>query len=310
MDMDIEYLLWLQNFREATGNVLTPFMIWLSDFVHGGFLLVPVFVYWCINKRGGMFLMLSMAVSDFLNDILKMTFCVYRPFVRDARVIPAVHKPSSYSFPSGHVMTAAPVCVGLAVLSRKKSRLFSCLCVVMVLPVMFARNYLGVHTPQDVVVGLVAGVAMLYAVSVMMSHPERENMFIALGIFAVIVGVAYVSLKSYPQDYGKNGKLLVNAVGKIGDLYLYGGSIAGLIAGRLVERKYVKFRASGLSVKGVTVSCVGLGLYYALYFTVRKDCVKFLTPLITEWGGIFVHAFVSMLFVAAVWPFVIKKVCE
>ena len=273
-------------------------------------LLIPVFVYWCISKRGGMFLMLSLAVSNFLNDIIKMTFCVYRPFMRDARVIPMGHKPSGYSFPSGHTMTAAPICLGLAVLSRKKSRLFSWLCVVMVLLVMFSRNYLGVHTPQDVIVGLAAGVAVLYAVSVMMSHHERENLFMLLGIVAVIAGLAYVSLKSYPQDYGANGKLLVNAVGKIDDLYLYGGNLAGLIIGRLIERRCVKFRASGLNVKGVTVSCVGLVLYYALYFTVRKDCVRFLTPFITEWGGMFIHAFVSMIFAAAVWPFVIKKVCE
>ena len=92
--MDIEYLLWLQNLREASGNVFTPFMMWVSNFSVGGMLLIPVFVYWCISKRGGMFLMLSLAVSNFLNDIIKMTLCVYRPFMRDARVIPAGHKPS------------------------------------------------------------------------------------------------------------------------------------------------------------------------------------------------------------------------
>ena len=142
--MDIEYLLWLQNLREASCNVFTPFMMWVSNFSVGEMLLIPVFVYWCISKRGGMFLMLSLAVSNFLNDIIKMTFCVYRPFMRDARVSPMGHKPSGYSFPSGHTMTAAPICLGLAILSRKKSRLFSRLCVVMVLLVMFSRNYLGV----------------------------------------------------------------------------------------------------------------------------------------------------------------------
>ncbi|MBQ4429864.1 MAG: phosphatase PAP2 family protein [Synergistaceae bacterium] len=308
--MDIEYLLLLQNFREATGNVLTPFMIWLSDFTHGGLLLVPMFVYWCISKRGGMFLMLSTAVSNFLGEILKMTFCVYRPFVKDARVIPAVHKPSSYSFPSGHTVTAASIFGGLAVLSRKKSRLFSRLCVVMIFLVMFARNYLGVHTPQDVITGLVVSVAVLCAVSVMMLHHERENLFMLLGIVAVIAGVAYVSLKSYPMDADANGKLIVNAVGKIGDLYLYGGSIAGMIAGRLIERRYVRFRESGFNVRGVIVSCVGLWLYYALYFTVRNDIISFLTPIITEWGGTFTHGFVSAFFAVAVWPIVIKLTCR
>lgn len=308
--MDIEYLLLLQNFREATGNVLTPFMVWLSDFVHGGFLLVPMFVYWCLSKRGGMFLMLSLAVDNFLNEIIRMTACVYRPFVKDARVIPAVRKPSSYSFPSGHSATAASIFGGLAVLSWKKSRLFSWLCVVMIFLVMFARNYLGVHTPQDVIAGLVVSVAVMCAVSVMMLHREHENLFMLLGIAAVIAGVAYVSLKSYPMDVDANGKLIVNAVGRIDDIYLFGGTIVGMIAGRLVERRYIKFRESGLNVKGVIVSCVGLALYYALYFTLRKDIIRFLTPSITLWGGAFVHAFVSAFFVVAVWPCVIKLTCR
>ncbi|MBQ6971988.1 MAG: phosphatase PAP2 family protein [Synergistaceae bacterium] len=308
--MDIEYLLMLQNFREATGNVLTPFMIWLSDFVHGGLLIVPIFVYWCLSKRGGMFLMLSMSVGDFLNDILKMTFCVYRPFVKDARLIPAVKKLSSYSFPSGHTTTATEIFGGVAVLSRKKSRLFSWLCAALVLVVMFARNYLGVHTPQDVIVGLVAALAVMCALSVMMLHRERENLFMLLGIVFVAAGLAYVSLKSYPADVDANGKLIVNAAGKIGDLYLYGGSIAGLIVGRLAERRYIKFRESGFNVRGVIVSCVGLVLYYALYFTVRNDIVSFLAPVITEWGGVFVHAFVSAFFAVAVWPCVIKLACR
>ena len=234
--MDIEYLLWLQNIREASGNLLTPFMIWVSDFSVGGILLIPIFVYWCLNKRSGMFLMLSLAVSNLLNDIIKMTCCVYRPFMLDSRVMPVGHKPSGYSFPSGHTMTAAPICVGLAALSRKKCAWFSCLCVLMTLAVMFSRNYLGVHTPQDVVVGLIASTVVLYAVSVMMSHPERENMFTALGIIAVIAGIAYVSLKSYPMDLDANGKLFVNYKNKLGDVYFYGGNLAGLIIGRLIER--------------------------------------------------------------------------
>ncbi|MBQ7168940.1 MAG: phosphatase PAP2 family protein [Synergistaceae bacterium] len=308
--MDIEYLLLLQSFREATGNVLTPFMIWLSDFVHGGLLIVPVFVYWCLSKRGGMFLMLSSALGTFLNEILKMACCVYRPFVKDARVIPAVHKPSSYSFPSGHSSTAASIFGGLAVLSRKKSRLFSWLCAALVLIVMFARNYLGVHTPQDVIVGLVAALAVMCAVSVMMLHRERENLFMLLGIVFVVAGLAYVSLKSYPADTDANGKLIVNAAGKIGDTYLYGGTIAGMIFGRLIERRYVRFRESGFNVRGVVVSCIGLALYYALYFTARNDIISFLTPFITEWGGTFAHAFVVAFFAVAVWPIVIKLTCR
>ena len=304
--MDIEYLLWLQNFREASGNFLTPFMQWVSDFSMNGMLLIPIFVYWCLSKRAGLFLMLSLAVSNVLNILVKMTCCVYRPFIRDPRVIPIGHRPSGYSFPSSHAMTVTPICGGLAILSRKKAVWFSCLCCVMILVVMFSRNYLGVHTPQDVVVGMILSLIVLYAVSLIMSHPEHENIFTALGILAVIAGIAYVALKSYPEDYGSNGKLLVNYKNKIEDIYFYGGNLAGIIAGRLIDRKYIKFRSPGFTVKSLVTSSVGLGIYWFIYFTVRKDCVNFLKPFITKDGGIFVHAFIVMLFVFVLWPCVMK----
>ncbi len=315
--MDIEYLLWLQNLRESCGEILTPFMVWVSDdFAEGVLLIVPFIVYWCMSKRGGMFLLLSMSISQFLANVVKMTFCVYRPFIRDTRLIPYGHRPSGYSFPSGHTMTAAPILGGLAALSREKymhpSRinifLTWLLCPVMILAVMFSRNYLGAHTPQDVIAGLILSVIVLYAVNVMMSHPEHENTFAILGILAVIVGVAYVSLKSYPEDYGLDGKLLVNAAKKIDGVYFYGGSLAGVIAGRLIERKYIRFTPAGLGVKGIILAAVGYGIYTFIH-SMEKYSVKFLAPFITEWGGDFVHDFVMMIFVAALWPFVIKKVC-
>ena len=53
--MDLTYLLWLQDFREATGNILTPFMDIVSLIAVRVIILVPFFVYWCISKRNGLF---------------------------------------------------------------------------------------------------------------------------------------------------------------------------------------------------------------------------------------------------------------
>ena len=315
--MDIEYLLWLQNLRDSCGEILTPFMVWLSDdFAEGVLLIVPLIVYWCMSRRGGMFLLLSMGISQFLANVVKMTFCVYRPFIRDPRVIPYGHKSSSYSFPSGHTMMAAPILGGLASLSREEymhpSRvnifLAWLLCPVMIIIVMFSRNYLGAHTPQDVIAGLILSVIVLYAVNVMMSHPEHENTFALLGIVSVIAGLAYVSLKPYHVDFGTDGKPLVNVPKMISGVYYYGGSLAGIIAGRLIERKYIRFTPAGLGVKGIILAAVGYGIFRFIY-SMESYSVKFLAPFITELGGCFVIDFLMMIFVAALWPFVIKKVC-
>ncbi len=44
--MDIEYLLLLQNFRNAIGDALTPFLETASLFAITLLVVVPAFVYW------------------------------------------------------------------------------------------------------------------------------------------------------------------------------------------------------------------------------------------------------------------------
>ncbi|MBO5535524.1 MAG: phosphatase PAP2 family protein [Clostridia bacterium] len=67
-----------------------------------------------------------------------------------------------YSYPSGHSVTAATLYGSMAVCARKMMRWISVLCVILILLTGFSRNYLGVHTPQDVLVGLTEGALMLW----------------------------------------------------------------------------------------------------------------------------------------------------
>ncbi len=84
--MDITYLLWLQDFRNSINDAWTPFMEWISLFGVRAILLLPVFVYWCINKRKGLFILFAWKLSQTINAIVKLTACVYRPWVRDVRL--------------------------------------------------------------------------------------------------------------------------------------------------------------------------------------------------------------------------------
>ena len=43
--MDIDYLLFLQNFRNSINDALTPFMEWISHFAVYYLLVIPVFIY-------------------------------------------------------------------------------------------------------------------------------------------------------------------------------------------------------------------------------------------------------------------------
>ena len=306
--MDIEILLWLQNFRESIGDILTPFVNWLSHAAITWLLFVPFIVYWCISKKAGLFMIISVCLSRFLNGIMKVTACAYRPFVRDSRIIPAGHKPSSYSFPSGHTMWASPILGGLIVLSRKKSQLFAWLCGIVIILVAFSRIYLGVHTPQDVICGTLAGLFAVWLASFMMKRPERENSFLMAGLVLCVLGVIYTVFKPYPMDYA-DGKLLVDPERMMLDTFYAVGLMAGFISGRFIERKYIGFSVTGLNVKGIILAVIGLVPVYFIAWTFAGDykfLYDFLGSMFGEKGGRFVMGVILTFWTVAIWPFVIK----
>ena len=306
--MDIEYLLWLQNFREASGNIFTPFMQKVSQ-LEMWYLLAPIFVYWAISKRKGLFIILAFCISCFMNGVLKLTFCIYRPFVYDNRLIPIDGHPTSYSFPSGHSMSVTPVIAGMAVISRKKAVLFSWICVVFALLVAFSRNYVGVHTLKDITVGMTLAVLSLWIASVMIYHPEQENLSYALLLVICAVCLYYISTKSYPPDY--DGEIRIgDAEGGIKFTFYEAGMIAGFIFGRLLERRYINFSPK-FSVKSAVVALIGLVIYSVIFAVgARGNFIIPLTPFLTAYGANFVSGMITMLYVIAVWPCVMKKFCE
>ena len=86
--------------------------------------IVPALVYWCVDKRSGLYTLASYSLSVAVNAVVKLTACVYRPWIRDSRIVPAgdaITTATGYSFPSGHSSTAAPIYGSLAVSSKKIS---------------------------------------------------------------------------------------------------------------------------------------------------------------------------------------------
>ena len=244
--MDIDYLLLLQNFREATNNVLTPFLWQLSEFIIG----IGRFSLWqcftgCSVNAPAVWIMLNLAGVYWLNGMIKLTACVYRPWVRDTRIIPAgdaITTATGYSFPSGHTMFATAYYGSGAVCcwKNKKTRVVSVLCIILLALTMFARNYLGVHTPQDVLVGCVASLVLMAAIvplyrRMQAGNAKQDNIILLAGLLLVAVSALYITLKPYPMDY-VNGVLLVDPEKMKPDSIGGIGVFAGC-RGRLVSRK-------------------------------------------------------------------------
>ena len=310
--MDIEYLLFLQRFRESINDSLTPFMEGISLFAVTYLIMIPVFVYWVVSKRKGLYTLVSYYLCCGFNAIVKLTVCAYRPWIRDARVHPAgdaITTATGYSFPSGHTVTAGPIYGGLAVVSWSWKKFVSVILGIFLLLTAFSRNYLGVHTPQDVFVGICESVFWLIIVAKIFTyldeHPEKENLLLLICFIVGWLGIAYITFKPYPMDY-VDGKLLVDPQKMMNDGY---GDICLLIAfpvARYIEKKWIGFQAPGLKGAGLAAGIVGLVPLFLM--------IKFMRPALdgvlgTHWGH-FANTFIIVLYCIALWPLVIKAVSK
>ncbi|MBR5091541.1 MAG: phosphatase PAP2 family protein [Ruminiclostridium sp.] len=307
--MDIEYLLFWQSFRNSINDALTPFMEMISLFAVTYLIIVPTFIYWCVDKRKGLYTLASYNVCVAVNAVVKLTCCVYRPWIRDSRILPAgdaITTATGYSFPSGHTSTAVPIYGGLAVGAWKKMRWVSVICIICIALTGFSRNYLGVHTPQDVLVGLTFGIVTLWLMSVLFSyleaHPGKENIFLAAGVIFGIAALFYITLKPYPMDI-VDGEILVDPRKMMTDGYGDIGMMIAFCVGRFVEKTWIKYEPV-LTKKTLAAGVTGVVLTFFLIETIKSPLRELLGQ---HWGSLAANS-VIMIFIVALWPAVMKAV--
>ena len=306
--MDISYLLWWQGLREATGGVLESVAVALSALGDAmPPLLLACAIYWCVHKSTGLFAMFGFNLGAFFNGIFKLTCCVYRPWVRDTRIVPAkgaIGGATGYSFPSGHSTNSTAVYGGVGYKSKGWLRwlLFA-----LVLLIMLSRNVVGVHTPQDILVGALLGVAALCLTGWLLKWADggknRDLWAAGAALALAIVGVVFVSLKAYPTDY-VGGALLVDPVAMQPDTFAGAGAMIGLFAGWLMERRLVRFDMSCKPWQKLLRFVIGAAVMALMYLVVGKG-VKSLIG--RNWGGLIVSA-VTLFYAMGLHPLLFTAV--
>ena len=309
--MDIQYLLFLQDFRNSINNALTPFMEFVTNFAVDYMILIPIFFYWFFDKKKGLYALVSYYFCMFLTPLIKLTACVYRPWIRDSRILPAgdsIRTATGYSFPSGHTTTAAPLSGGMAVNTweNKKTRWLSVLFVVFILLTAFSRNYLGVHTPQDVCVGMILSVLSLvaahYLFKYLAAHPEKEDLFLLGGFILCWIGILYISVKSYPIDLNAEGKPIVDPVKMMNDGYGDLGKAIGFIIARYVEKQWIRFKPLKKDWKTLLLCLVGLIPVVLLKTYIRP----FITDIFGSHWGKLMFSIVHVFYYIALFPLILK----
>ena len=178
-----------------------------------------------------------------------------------------------------------------------------------VLLTAFSRNYLGVHTPQDVLVGMLVSALCLFLTVKLFKyldqHPEKEDWLLLGGFLFCWAAIAYITFKPYPMDMNAEGKLIVDPQKMMNDGYGDLGKMMGFIIARFIEKKWIRFTPPKLSVKSVIVSAVGLVLMVLLKQHVSplmKACLG------SHWGKLLFSVIYTGYYIA-LFPLVIKLIC-
>jgi membrane-associated phospholipid phosphatase len=300
MNMDLDIVLWLQGIRDALGNAGNVVMNSITLLASAS-IAIAALIYWCSDKKKGRFAFAAFCFSNIISQTVKNICCVYRPWIRDSRIHPyaaAKSKATGYSFPSGHSESAASA-YGAIAYGYRKNRILKWLLIVLILLVGISRVYLGVHTPQDAIVGIMVGVLSIYLLHLFVKwyeKKERNDLLTVIGgLILVAALIVFTVLKVYPMDY-VNGKLLVNPVEMQSDAIETYGLMAGYLISWFLEKKYVSFSTDSLSRKDrmmrIVIGLAVTGVMFAfakflLGMFLEDRIVKFMEGLLAGTAVIF-----------------------
>lgn len=289
----LKFLATLRNpFLDAVMGAIT----YLGDEI--GFMLIAIIFFWCIDKRRGYFVLSVGFLGTILNQFLKLTFRIPRPWIKDPTfeiVESAREAASGYSFPSGHTQNVAGTFGSLV--ASAKERWFRITGIVIIVLVSLSRMYLGVHTPLDVGVSLALALVLVLALRpVFVSNKENPKaMYILIGVMLLcsISYLCYVSFYPFPADVDAH-----NLESGTKNAYNLLGALLGFAVAYPIERRYIRFDVKGVWWVQVLKTVIGLGLIIAV-----KELLKIpLVPLIGTNLCAMVRYFLLVVIAVAVWP--------
>lgn len=184
-------------------------------------------------------------------------------------------------------------------------------CAVLLFLTCFSRNYLGVHTPQDVLVGFGVSVVLIIVVGFSQKKLEGNQKAVDIltfaGIAAVLGVLIFVMFKPYPMDYDANGNLLVDPQRMMNDTFKACGGFIGLMIGSYIERHFIRYEVPAGAAALPVLTCVGFALMFAWEQLFAPATI--VQILGKHWGNMLAYG-IMVIFAVALWPLVIRKACR
>lgn len=295
--MDLDYLLLLQEIRNRAGTLMERMMDGIS-LLSTISIFVLFLIYWCVNRKKGKFALMCFTLGQFMNQTIKALFCVPRPWIRNQAIQPskwAIESASGYSFPSGHSQTAMSS-YGSLIVRKICGKAWRIVLAVAIVLVGFSRNYLGVHTPQDVLAGFGMGILSIMIVSYVYRHPVKGWIPLVSGLSGVLLTSWYVMTKSYPGSVEQAVLMQEDA------MKAYGFMAGALISLYMDER--IHFTTDGLTnSQRLKRALIGSLLLAPVYFLGASVLELILPHMLSLWACTALSSITGMTVV----PLVIEK---
>ena len=188
-------------FLHALADIRIPALTWVFEkLTYLGdeklFVVISLIIFWCFSKRGGLYMLTTGFSVSGIGQALKLAFRIPRPWLldeaMDSRVVTSARESNllgegadGWSFPSGHTLISVGTYGGMAAWFQKKW--VKVVGIALALLVPFSRLYLGVHTPVDVLCGVLISAAALLLLRPLFRSTEGKVRWVLLGGMALSV---------------------------------------------------------------------------------------------------------------------------
>jgi len=290
----MELLYWFQSVR-------TPMMdAVMSTVTHLGeetfFMVAALIVFWCVDKRRGYYLLTVGFVGTLINQWLKIICRVPRPWVKDPNfpiVEAARAEATGYSFPSGHTQSAVGTFGAVARTEKNKGIQIACIFIAVLVP--FSRMYIGVHTPQDVLVAAAIALILVFVLEpLILKRFDKVMPWALVCMLAVAIGyTCFVEFAPFPADID-----LHNLESGRTSAYTLLGSLIGLTIVYIVDEKWQNFNVKAVWWAQILKVALGLGIV----LLVKSGTKEVLNALLGEYVGRAVRYCLVVLTAGIVWP--------